>query len=143
MIVPNMILRGMRLDTEEAKEAVRLGQICASTKRKYTFMQLDEAIRVAAEVGPTEASRITGVNIESIKKHAHRDRLSKGQMPAPARTEKYPPELKRKVIQDAMRYRENTKDSWRDTFARAAVNNGLDAKAGASIRAQYAQGTIQ
>ena len=138
-----MILRGMRLDTEEAKEAVRLGQIHAKTNRKYTFMQLDEAARVAREVGPTEAARITGVNKESIVKHARRQRIAAGEVfTKPCKPNKYPDDVKRKVIRDAIRYRENTKDSWTECFARSAMNNGLEAKAGISIRLQHQQGTF-
>ena len=139
---PKMILRGMRLDSEEAKEAVRTGEIQASTKRKYTFMQLDEAVRVAKEVGPLEAQRITGVNKESIKKHAIRQRKAAGEVIPRGRSEKYPAETKRKVLVDAMRYRKFTNDPWDECFDRAAVNNGLDKKAGASIRIQYQQGTF-
>ena len=139
---PVMILRGMRLDSEEAKEAARLGEVSRNVKRKYSFMLLDEAAKVAGEVGPTEAARITGVNIESIKKHAKRQRIAAGQVFAPKKQSKYPNEIKRKVVDCAIRYRKFTNDSWEECFERAAINNGLEKKAGASIASQYRQGTF-
>lgn len=137
-----MLLRGMRLDSEEAKEAVRKGEMNRPS-RKYTLMLLDESVRVAREVGPAEASRQTGVGVESIKKHARRANIAAGIAPTqsgPSR--KYSDEIKRKVVADALRYNHFTKDKWAECFARAAMNNGLDAKAGRSIEVQYRQGTL-
>lgn len=140
----NMILRGMRLDTEEMKEAVRKKEVHASVKRKYPLVLLDEAVRVAKEVGPTEAARQTGVNIESINKHARRDRIGKGipREYGKGRPPIYPTEVKQKVVRDALRYKQNSQSTWAECFARAAVNNSLLPKAGASIQTQYRQGTL-
>lgn len=137
-----MILRGMRLDTPEAQEAVRLGDIRARTNRKYSLQLLDEAARVALEVGPSEAARQTGVNVESIKKHAQRGKRANGTPARASSTAKYPDDVKRKVILAALRYRENTRSNTGECFRRAAINHGLDAKAGRSIQSQYQMGTF-
>ncbi len=138
-----MILRGMRLDTEEAKEAIRKGDIRPGGNRKYSLMLLDEAVRVAREVGPTEASRQTGVGIESIKKHARRANIAAGIAPKQTgRGRKYSDDQKRRVIIAALRYRETTQSKLMDCFRRACVNNGLPAKAAESIHIQYQQGTF-
>ncbi len=138
-----MVLRGMRLDTEEAKEAIRKGDIRPGGGRRYSLMLLDEAVRVAREVGPTEAARQTGVGIESIKKHARRANIAAGIAPTKTgRGRKYSDEQKRLVIIAALKYKENTQANWTDCFRRACVNHGLPAKAAGSIHIQYQQGTF-
>lgn len=135
-------LRGMRMDTPEAHEALRSGKLRRPRPCKYSLMLLDEAVRVAREVGPAEAARQTGVNKESIKKHAVRARIAAGEpKKGQATNQKYSDDQKRRVVVAALRYKENTSSgSWLECFKRACVNNGLPAKAANSIYVQYAQG---
>ena len=137
-------MRGMRMDTPEAHEALRTGALKRQRPCKYSLMLLDEALRVAKEVGPAEAARQTGVNVESIKKHAQRAKRAAGIAPdAKYRRPKYSDDLKRRVIVAALRYKENTSSaSIMDCFKRSCVNNGLPASAAPSIFVQYHQGTF-
>lgn len=135
------LLRGMRADTPEAQAAIQAGEMNAARHRKYSLQLLDESVRVASEVGPAEAARQTGVNIQTIKKHVQRRNRANGK-PAKGGNRKYPDAIKRKVIEAILRYRENTQGNVGDCAKRAAVNHGLEPKAGVSIWNQYQQGTF-
>ena len=48
------------------------------TQRKYSINLLEEAVRVAREVGPTNACRITNVSLTAFKRYVQAKRVAEG-----------------------------------------------------------------
>lgn len=141
----NMLTRGQSLETEEAKEEMRVNRRGRRPgAAKYSLLLLDEALKVAKEVGPTEASRQTGVSLDAIKKHSQREKLAMGIALKPLGPSKYPLPLKQKIIRNALKMQAHTGDSANKCYLRACINERLaePKKAAVTIAMQYQKGTI-
>lgn len=138
----------MPINSPEIQEYMRVTPRArvAYERRKYSIMLLDEAVKRAGEVGLTQSAAETGVKADAIKKHAQRQRQAKGigaddELSRNARA-KYDLATRKKCVVLALRYREATASSYPECYRRAAVNLGLPAIAGRTIRNQYLAGTL-